>query len=255
MKLQPAHPSVTCYYAKGGRGKILAPAFAEGCGGFAQKGGPVRDGWAAIYGVKPDTVAVWQKIQARRFWYIDNAYFGRGTFFRITEGSVQHDGVGVPSAEGFRRFRHHGISIKPWQKGGRTILVCLQSDNFMQATCGINPVAYRRMLEEKIREVTDRKLVFRTKASRNSLARDLASAWCVVTHSSNCAVEAVLAGVPVFLTGPSAARAMGCTDLTRIEDPVFPDGRAEWAALLAENQWTVEEIRRGDAWRRLVGAG
>lgn len=252
-KSQQERPSVTCYFAKGGQGKVIAPAFAEGCGGAWQRGGPVRDGWAAIYGVKPETADVWKTIQSRRFWYIDNAYFGRGDFFRITEGAIQHNGKGVPSEYGRARFRQHGVTIEPWRKSGRTVLVCLQSDNFMSLTCGIDPDEYRLTLEANIKKATDREIVIRTKASETTFEQDLQSAWCVITHTSNCAVQAVLAGVPAFVTGPSAALPMGSADLGRIEDPVYPDGRRDWAALLAENQWTVEEIRCGDAWRALRG--
>jgi UDP:flavonoid glycosyltransferase YjiC (YdhE family) len=72
---------------------------------------------------------------------------------------------------------------------------------------------------------------------------DLAEAFCVVTHSSNTAVEAILAGVPAFVLGQSAAQPFACNDLKMIEAPF----------VLADNQWTLKEIREGKAWADLNG--
>ena len=58
---------------------------------------------------------------------------------------------------------------------------------------------------------------------------DLEKAHCVVTFNSNVAVEALLAGTPVFVGPHSAALPMGrsVTDLGDIENPAYPDGREE----------------------------
>ena len=58
-------------------------------------------------------------------------------------------------------------------------------------------------------------------------------------------------GVPVFAAGPCAASTMALPDLTRIETPIYPDGRAAWAAALAGHQWTIDEMRAGLAWHAL----
>ena len=65
-----------------------------------------------------------------------------------------------------------------------------------------------------LRPHTDREIVTRRKALRD-LPEQLTKAWCVVTHASMVAVDAVIAGVPVYLTGPSIALPMGqCTCTT-----------------------------------------
>ena len=78
------------------------------------------------------------------------------------------------------------------------------------------------------------------------LATDLEDAWCVVTHSSTAAVEAVIAGVPVFVEPTCAAAPVGRTDLD-IENPVYPE-REPWVAALARRQWSREEVSSGKAW-------
>jgi len=72
-----------------------------------------------------------------------------------------------------------------------------------------------------------------------------------VTHSSNVAIEAVCLGTPVFVSPSSAAAPVGRTDLSAIEDPVYPD-RQPWLAHLAYNQFSYDEILEGDAWRMLL---
>ena len=83
------------------------------------------------------------------------------------------------------------------------------------------------------------------------LAEALGKAHALVTHSSNVAIEAVVAGVPVFVSPSSAAAPMGLSDLSLIETPVYPD-RDQWLAHLAYCQFSFEEIRSGAAWRMLL---
>jgi hypothetical protein len=97
---------------------------------------------------------------------------------------------------------------------------------------------------------TDRPLVVREKPP-GFVATDLAQAFqdvhAVVTYVSNMAIDAILAGIPVFVDHKSAARWVGHTDLSAIESPVYPD-RIPWLRHLAYCQFTVEEMANGFAW-------
>ena len=66
---------------------------------------------------------------------------------------------------------------------------------------------------------------------------------CLVTHSSTAAVEAVIAGVPVFCEPTCAAAPVGRTDLD-IENPVRPE-REAWLAALAWRQFSRDEVSSG----------
>lgn len=246
--------SVTCYFAKGGNGKRVAPAFALGCGGRAQRAGQYWYGPSAIYGVKESTYLIWRNIKSARqpWWYIDNAYFGRGEYFRITRDAIQPDGTGEPDWD---RWRSFNIPVRGWRNKGDHILVCEQSDDFMRLTCGIDRDQWRAKVKRVLSEHTDRPIIWRKKDDPSPIRDFMRRCHAVVTHTSNSAVDAVLAGVPVFLTGPSAARAVGCTDLTKIETPLTPDGVERWAAVLAGQQWTLDEMRSGQAWSALNGHG
>jgi hypothetical protein len=73
--------------------------------------------------------------------------------------------------------------------------------------------------------------------------RELSKAHCVVNWSSNPAIEATLAGVPVF-TGPdSLAYAVANKSFDTIETPIKPN-RQQWANDLAYTEWTVDEIAK-----------
>ena len=77
----------------------------------------------------------------------------------------------------------------------------------------------------------------------------LRNCWCVVCHSSGFAVDAVLAGVPaITLHHGSFVYPICSHDLSEVENPKMPD-RIPWFSRLAYCQWTLEEIKNGDAWR------
>jgi hypothetical protein len=107
----------------------------------------------------------------------------------------------------------------------------------------------------ELKRHTDRPIVVRAKPQPGETAvpleRALAEAHALVTHSSNVAVEAAIAGTPVFVAPSSAAAPVGLTDLSQIETPVRPD-RGSWLAHLAYAQYSMDEVKSGQAWRMLL---
>jgi hypothetical protein len=111
-----------------------------------------------------------------------------------------------------------------------------------------------------IRRYSDRKIRIHHKRAGNDTERffrqQLGNVHAVVVHSSMAGVQAVLEGVPCFATeADSTASPFGTTDFSLMENPVKPEAREQMAWALAENQWTIEEIKAGKAWRRLNGMG
>jgi len=72
----------------------------------------------------------------------------------------------------------------------------------------------------------------------------------VVNHSSNPAMEAVINGIPVFVSADSLCYEVGNHSLTQINNPKMPD-RTEWANRLSYTEWFEDEIDKGLPWQRI----
>lgn len=250
--------SVVCYPQPGkARSRQVLEAFAAGA--VAARVLPVlgpaleREGGAAFYGVVGIEHLLRLAIaEKREYFYGDNAFFdrGRGKFFRFARNCLQLHDLAKPD---HARAKAQGLHCRPWRRDGRRIVVVPQSEHFMRL------VAQDGWLFRVLRELeqhTGREIVVRLwrrdkdKAAR-TLHADLKDAWALVTHMSAAANEALLYGVPVFVSGRCAAAPMASGELSAIESPRYPEGREEWAAGLAAMQWTLEELRSGMAWRAL----
>lgn len=201
-----------------------------------------------FYGARPAWLHLWQQARSegRDWWYVDNSYFdaGREQYFRATKNALQHDGRGESDG---KRLAALGVAVKPWRSGGYHIVVCVQSDEFLRVVAGVDNGAAGWLAS--IRRVlggTKRPLVVRAKRDSRPLVDDLAGAHALVTYCSAAANEALIAGVPVHVAAGAALDLS--TPLAEIDTPRRPDGRERWAAVLADNQWTLEELERG-AWR------
>lgn len=229
----------------------FAKAFARGCGGKLVTDDRHVKGDIAMFG-SPHIWHVLNRAQAegRNWIYGDHAYFRRFRFYRVTRNAYQHRGDGETSGV---RLRNLGVEIEPWKKG-RGVLVC-PPDRAYAERHGFDASRWTRDVIDSIARHTDRPITIRARegAERNPVTLRAALDGChaMVTHHSNAAVEALCMGYPVFVTGECAARSMAETDLSKIETPRYPDDRNRWAAVLADNQWTMNEMRQGLAWRKL----
>ena len=117
----------------------------------------------------------------------------------------------------------------------------------------VDMLGWNKAIRRRVEAETDRPVRVREKKARETrpLEADLEDAWCLVTHSSTAAVEAVIAGVPVFCEPTCAAAPVGRTDLD-IENPVRPE-REAWLAALAWRQFSRDEVSSGMAWTHVSG--
>lgn len=253
---------VQCYpmHAKA-KSVEICKAFAQGCRGVVTKRG---EHWlpepSFFYGVADENQEHWSQALLHQnefdFYYSDNSYFdkARGTHFRVTKNRLQHSGLGTSDG---KRFASLGIEIKPWRTAGRHIVVCPQSDDFMRRIVGYNG-DWLADITQALLLRTERPLKVRhwqrdKAAAAATLHEDLRDAWALVTWSSAAAIEAILAGIPAVVSGQCAAKPVSI-QMDDIDD-ADPRGidRHEWAAVLADNQWTLDEFRRGVAWSALHG--
>lgn len=192
----------------------------------------LEPGAAVFYGVRPAWAHLWAqaKAEGRPWFYADNSYFdvARERQFRVTRGRIQHTGQG--DSDG-KRFAALGLTVKPWRAGGDVALVCPQSEEFLRVVAGERHWVERTTAELRL------PFIVRRKGCARPFAEDLARARVLITWSSAAAVEALLAGVPAVCSEQCAAYQVG--------------DRQAWANVLADQQWTLEEMAKGDAWAHL----
>lgn len=223
----------------------------------------------ALPGARKDTtVCVYRECLriGKPFFYMDNGYFSSRwhtgwdkAAFRITLNGLQHDGCGGPVDE--RRFDALGIEVLPWKRCGphESILIAAQSDWWYE----LNGTSKDEFLRSAFHEISGRRLdrtVFvRDKPMTRAMLDasdpiDWRSTFAVVAHSSAVAFEAILRGIPGFCLGKCAAWALidpKTYDL-RSAPEIGVVERLRWARVLASNQWTLDEISRGEAWESLT---
>lgn len=190
-----------------------------------------------FYGVRPAVAHLWRqaKEEGRDWYYADNSYFdvAREREFRITKNAIQHTGQGESDG---RRFAALGLTLQPMKTDGACVVMCAQSAEFMDVVAG-DPGWLQRVLGNLQERYGDPRVIVRTKHEKRPLVEDLKRAGLLVTWSSAAAVTALLEGVKVMCAPECCATYCG--------------DRVMWSKVLADNQWTIEEIARGDAWRVL----
>lgn len=210
-------------------------------------GAPMDAEGHVFYGVDESNIKVWRMVLAKGlpFFYLDNSYFDcvRGEQFRVTKRAIQIRNANTLPSDG-QRFAALGLRVMPWQHnpGGHWVL-CAQSPSFMadialephwmpetltwMAGWGYtNPIKNRPWLRDKLKQ-------------QSTLADDLVGANRLITHSSAAAVTATVAGIPVLVSGMSA---LHCLTV---------DNREHVLRVLADNQFTLDEMREGFTWHQL----
>lgn len=189
----------------------------------------------------------------RPFWYIDNGYIqpakgSRRGYYRLTYRGF--DPVLLEGPPEPRRLARKAL-LAPWRSQGSHVVIAYPGPTY-GALAGLSMPEWIAGIRQRVEAVTKRPIVIRQKPAigdRNGTPIEavLANAWALVTHSSNVAVDAVMAGVPVFVEPSSPAAPVGNLDLARIENPVRPP-REEWFASLLAQQYSLEEMASGFAW-------
>lgn len=172
-----------------------------------------------------------------------------------------------------------GIVLKDYRRTGNHILLCLQR-NGGWSMGGYDVIDWTSKIIKELRQHTDRELVIRAhpgdKNSKNylspenllkklgrqskvrlsvpgsTLEQDLKNCWAVVNYNSSPAVGAAIEGFPVFVTDPirSQASEIANTDITKIENPDYPD-RLQWIERISMFHWNFDEISNGTCWAHM----
>lgn len=260
---------VLCINRKGPDMEILdrqaafVTRFAEGCNGKLLSAVEAFDHTVnhpiCVRGMK---FTRWVKLaaeQGRKYYYIDNGYFGnhgRKVYFRIIQNNVHdtRDMVDRPDD----RLTPCEVKLKNFTAGSKILLAPPSSKSFTMWDIDQDQWVAETIAE--IKKHTDRPVEVRQKRPRNdrmavdtmeqALANDV---HCLVTYNSVAACEAVMLGKPAITLGPNAAGVVCSNTLTEIENPYIPsyDERDAWLRHLSYSQFTFTEMSDGTAWRIL----
>lgn len=186
------------------------------------------------------------------FLHLDHAYFKRGYEHgnvRVNFGHFHQTRLLDLPGDRVQLARKR---LEPWKKG-RHIVIAAPSERICRVLArlrGIPPNTkdWCRMAESEVKQHTSRPVVVKEKGG--SFLDAIRDAHAVVSLSSVAEVEAVVHGVPVFVTQDSPAFQVGLTDLRKIEEPIYPD-REKWLRTLSYSQFTLEELSNGTT-RRIV---
>ena len=170
-------------------------------------------------------------------------------------------------------FEHE---LRPWNPTGELIVICGQHDTSEQWKGMPRMSVWLEQQITEIRKYTQRPILvrphprnqinFNEKKFKNVKIRmpkrdfrtyddtdfkaTLGGTWAVVNHSSNPAMEAVIRGIPVFVSESSLCHDVGNIDLHEINKPAMPN-RFTWANQLAYTEWFEDEIEQGLPWARI----
>ena len=275
---------VVCYYCERGplagemgastassanrRARHIAQGFAEGMrrhgveAVVSNRFDGVAGDLAVAYGWIHEPIFEAYRRAGGHYVYWDLGYWGRRPTISPVEGyhrmaldawdTLTYMRQGMPAD----RWDALNIGVSVNQRRGSDVIVAGMSDK-AAGTHGFAPGRWEEWAESYVRElVPDANVVMRAKPNKRARAvrpieQALETAKLIVTHHSNVALDAIVAGVPVFCRkgiGRLASPEVLTADYIR--DPVQPvySVRRQILYDAAYQQWTPAEMRDGRAW-------
>ena len=225
-----------------------------------------------MYGILAGSGEIYKRCQREKknFYFMDHGYFTNAHdsphWLRITKKKHCQNIMQQRPADRYEKYFKQ--EMKPWQRG-KKILVLPPTNaisNFFNVTDWLDNTL------EILRKNTDRQIVIREKPYNPTITVDHVGAtvkvdrptqhrgkidwsdyFATVTYNSNTMVASLFNGVPVFCDpNNSGAAPISEYDFSKIETPKYGDRVALFSSL-AYNNWTMEEMLNGTAWRMLNG--
>ena len=215
--------------------------------------------------------------KGEEWWYVDTGYLTQQitrypspkihdydkTYFRIIKGELHTIRGKVGDGKRLLKLEKQGIDVKfkGWYTGKTEhILIAPSSETVTRCTNQMSQQEWVDLAINEIKKFTDRTIKFRNKPRPNNewwntdIKNDLKNCHALVTNMSLSAVDAVLNKVPAFTHDNNVASAVSSRNLKFIEKPMRPGQKTMngWLNFVAENQFTVEEIERGLAYKTLM---
>jgi hypothetical protein len=235
--------------------------------------------WSVLWrGRMQSYKAIWERYrsQGKPVIVIEVGGLRRNLSFKIGINGINRDADFANQEFDDQRWPLFKHELRPWNPTGDLIVICGQHDTSEQWR-GLPRMS--KWIEQQITEIrkyTTRPILVRPHP-RNMISFDetkfknvevrlpkrdfrtyddtdfkgtLERAWAVVNHSSNPAMEAVMKGIPVFVSESSLCYDVGNSNLADINTPDMPN-RSTWSNKLAYTEWFEDEIEQGLPWERI----
>ena len=235
----------------------------------------LKPGVAVAYGVLRGTGTIFTRCRGigQNFYQLDHGYWNRTSwkdnklgFFRVSKNSTTASSVltdpyyrDIPLTGRFEEsLKWHGLKLRPFNSGGRNIIVVQLSPGFIDNHPyeKVNAQQWEQDVQERIKRYTDRPVILKNK-SNGKLANLLPNAYAVVCFSSNATVEATIHGVPVVCLGHNGVDELSFK-LEDIDDISKIISARDWEARrhevlrrLAEFQFTLSELQTAGPWKAM----
>lgn len=156
-----------------------------------------------------------------------------------------HNGLGKWPNGGPERWESLGIDVKPWRDSGECVVLA-------QRGIGERGIAQPHEWIGRVRSL-GRLRAHPGKNPAKPLEQDLSKAGSVVTWGSAAAIKALVWGIPVFYGLKGWIGALASRPVAEIGKPKKDDAdRLAMLQRLAWAQWSIGEIRSGEAFARVL---
>jgi len=185
------------------------------------------------------------------------------TYFRIVKGKIHTlEGSKKGGGNRLKELEKKGLPSKfeNWKGGeGDHILICPSSETVSYKHNNLTQGDWVDRAISQIKKLTNRDIRIRYKPRPGNewwgkdIKEDLDDCHCLITNMSLSAIDSILEGVPVVCDGRNVAWPVSTRFIQFINDPLKPTKANvnEWMKLLANNQFTIEEMKNGTAYKVL----
>lgn len=189
------------------------------------------------------------------FLNLGKAYV-RGYGARVTYNDLQQTKSFEPEHDRLNCWEY----TNEWKNdtNGYIIILAPQEKTLNFYTGNSNVINWCNDIKNKLRNYTDKKIFVRLKDARSLRGRDpitkyFDNCYAVVSLQSVGSIESIAYGIPAFTVYPSALNSFEewNNDITQIEKIVYPTDKSKWLNILANSQYTREEILNGFMFKTL----
>lgn len=240
---------------------------------------------AVVIGIKGHSKRIFEEYRrgGRHVMLVDKSYLGRGEYVRLSIGGFQPPylhATPMPHDRWEKISRKCKIVVHPRRSGGQYLIYAGSSQKYCDwhglgdVSEFADTVCWRARKNSRglLKAQEPMRVLYRPKPSWAAghpdevkevagtefsgpgvkLAQLLPGCHALITHGSNAAVEAVIAGVPAIVISQKACAAQLVAErkIENVREPFFPDDamRLQWLADLSYSQFNLAELTNGTAW-------